>query len=48
VGAFAIANAAGKDAMMLTTLAPGGYTVEVSGVPNTGGGSVLVEVYEIP
>jgi hypothetical protein len=48
VGAFAIANAGGKDAMMLTTLAPGGYTVEVSGVPNTGGGSVLVEVYEIP
>ena len=48
VGAFAIANAAGKDAMMLTTLAPGGYTVEVSGIPNTGGGSVMVEVYEIP
>jgi hypothetical protein len=48
VGAFAIANAAGRDAMLLTTLAPGGYTVEVSGVPNTGGGSALIEVYEVP
>jgi hypothetical protein len=48
VGAFAIADAAGKDAMMLTTLAPGGYTVQVNGVPNTGGGSALVEVYEVP
>lgn len=48
VGAFAIANAAGKDAMMLTTLAPGSYTVQVDGVPNTGGGSVLIEVYEVP
>jgi hypothetical protein len=48
VGAFAIANAGSKDAMMLTTLPAGGYTVEVSGLPNTGGGSVLVEVYEVP
>jgi hypothetical protein len=48
VGAFGIADAAGKDAMMLTTLAPGNYTVQVSGIPNTGGGSVLVEVYEVP
>jgi hypothetical protein len=48
VGAFAIADAAGKDAMMLTTLTPGSYTVQVNGVPNTGGGSVLIEVYEVP
>jgi hypothetical protein len=48
VGAFAIADPAGKDAMMLTTLSPGGYTVQVSGIPNTGGGSALIEVYEVP
>ena len=48
VGAFAIANAAGKDAMLLITLAPGSYTAQVSGVTGTGGGSTLVEVYEVP
>jgi hypothetical protein len=48
VGAFAIANAAGKDAMLLITLAPGSYTAQVSPVTNTGGGSALVEVYEVP
>ena len=26
----------------------GGYTAQVSGVPGTGGGSQLVEVYEVP
>ena len=46
VGAFAIADRAGKDAMMLVTLAPGNYTATVSG---TGaGGTVLVEVDEVP
>jgi hypothetical protein len=46
VGAFAIADAAGKDAMILITLAPGNYTTTVSG---TGaGGTALVEVYEVP
>ena len=48
VGAFAIANAAGRDAMLLLTLAPGGYTAQVGGVPGSGGGAVLVEVYEVP
>jgi hypothetical protein len=48
VGAFAIANAASKDAVLLLTLAPGGYTAQVSGVPGTGGGSTLVEIYEVP
>ena len=48
VGAFAIANAAGKDAMILITLAPGSYTAQVGGVAGTGGGSALVEVYEVP
>ena len=48
VGAFGIANAAGKDAILLITLAPGGYTAQVGGVAGTGGGSALVEVYEVP
>jgi lipid-binding SYLF domain-containing protein len=48
VGAFEIANAGSKDAMLLLTLAPGGYTVDVSGLAGTGGGSTLVEIYEVP
>jgi hypothetical protein len=48
VGAFAIANTAGRDAMMLTTLAPGTYTVQVNGTSGTGGGAALIEVYEVP
>ena len=48
VGAFALANAAGKDAMLLITLAPGSYTVQVGGVAGTAGGSALVEIYEVP
>jgi len=48
VGAFAIANASSKDAMLLITLAPGNYTAQVSGVTGSGGGSALVEVYEVP
>ncbi|MBI5769876.1 MAG: immunoglobulin domain-containing protein [Verrucomicrobia bacterium] len=46
VGAFAIAAAASKDAMLLVTLPPGAYTAQVSG---TGpGGTAIVEVYEVP
>ncbi|MGH7956961.1 MAG: hypothetical protein ACREH8_08105 [Opitutaceae bacterium] len=46
VGAFALpANA--KDAALLATLAPGNYSVQVSGVANTSG-TALVEVYELP
>jgi hypothetical protein len=48
VGAFVIADPGSKDAMILTTLAPGSYTAQVSGIANTGGGSALVEVYEVP
>jgi hypothetical protein len=44
VRAFAIADRGSKDAMLLVTLAPGSYTAQVSG----GGGSVLVEVYDVP
>ena len=47
VGAFAIANAASKDAVLLLTLAPGSYTAQVSGA-NNGTGVALVEVYEVP
>lgn len=46
VGAFAL-DTGSKDAALLTTLAPGGYTVQVSGVGG-GTGVVLLEVYEIP
>lgn len=47
VGAFALANAATKDAAMLVTVAPGQYSARVSA--NDGGsGIVIVEVYELP
>ena len=46
VGAFALSNPASNDAILLLTLAPGNYSVQVSG--KTGGGSALVEVYEVP
>lgn len=46
VGAFAIADTAGKDAILLITLAPGNYTAEVKAVSS--GGSALVELYEVP
>ena len=47
VGAFAVTDAASKDAMLVITLAPGSYTAQVSGVNNTGG-TAIVEVYEVP
>jgi len=46
VGAFGL-DAASKDAALALTVAPGGYTVQVSGVQNASG-VVLVEVYELP
>ena len=46
VGAFPVSNAASKDAMLVMTLGPGNYTAQVSGIG--GGGSALVEVYEVP
>jgi hypothetical protein len=46
VGAFAPREANSPDAVLLLTLAPGGYTAQV---PGTGaGGTALVEVYEVP
>lgn len=46
VGAFGLGNGS-LDAALLTTLTPGNYTVEVTGVANAGG-TALVEVYEVP
>lgn len=46
VGAFDLASDS-KDAALLVTLAPGNYTVEVSGVDRTDG-TALLEIYELP
>jgi hypothetical protein len=46
VGAFPIADEASKDAILLITLSPGSYTVQVSG--GKAAGNALVEVYEVP
>ena len=46
VGAFALAEGS-QDAAILTTLAPGAYTVVVSGVGGTSG-TALVELYVVP
>ncbi len=46
VGAFAL-DAGSRDAALLTTLEPGSYTVQVSGVGG-GTGEALIEVYEVP
>ena len=45
VGAFAL-PATSKDAALLVTLAPGNYSVQVSGVNNTTG-EALIEIYEV-
>jgi len=45
VGAFQL-TAGSRDAALVATLAPGGYTAQVSGVGN-GTGVALVEVYEV-
>jgi hypothetical protein len=45
VGAFAL-QAASKDAVIITTLQPGGYTVQAKGKAGATGG-VIVEVYEV-
>ncbi len=47
VGAFSIADAQSRDAMLLVTLPPGSYTAQVAGV-NNGTGVALVELYEVP
>lgn len=47
VGAFALAAANTKDAVLLVTLAPGAYSARLSGVGSTGG-KAIAEVYEVP
>jgi hypothetical protein len=47
VGAFSISTATSKDAMLLVTLPPGGYTAQASGAGGTSG-LVILEVYEVP
>ncbi|MES2695272.1 MAG: hypothetical protein V4773_17485 [Verrucomicrobiota bacterium] len=47
VGAFGIADAGSRDAVLLLTLAPGNYTAQVAGIGN-GTGVALVEIYEVP
>jgi hypothetical protein len=46
VGAFPVADASSKDAMLAVTLPPGSYTAQVSGVERATG-TVLVEIYEV-
>ena len=46
VAAFAVADPASKDAMLLLTLPPGAYTAEVSGINGTTG-VALLEAYEV-
>jgi hypothetical protein len=46
VGAFQL-TAGSRDAALVTSLEPGAYTVQVSGV-NNGTGEALVEIYEVP
>lgn len=45
---FPPTSAASRDAVMILTLNPGGYTVEARPVAGSPGGSVLAEVYELP
>ena len=47
VGAFQLANTATKDAVLFVTLAPGQYSARV-GDADGGGGTAIVEVYEVP
>lgn len=46
-GAFKFGTAPTKDAVLLVTLPPGGYSALVRGVNNTSG-LALIEVYEVP
>lgn len=46
-GAFPLPDAASQDAVLLTTLAPGLYTVQITG-PNGATGVAMAEVYLVP
>ena len=47
VGAFAL-PVGSKDAALVLTLAPGGYTLQVSSAVAGSAGVALIEVYELP
>ncbi len=47
VGAFGFADPSSRDAALVATLAPGAYTVLISGVGNSSG-VALIEVYDLP
>lgn len=47
VGAFALAGATSKDAVLIVTLPPGPYSARINGAAGAGG-AALVEVYEVP
>lgn len=47
VGAFALLGGTSKDAAVLVTLPPGAYSARISGGSGPGG-TVIVEVYEVP
>ncbi len=47
VAAFAYSADSSRDAALVTTLPPGSYTAQISGVNNTSG-VALVEIYELP
>ena len=47
-GAFALSATTSKDAALVATLAPGNYSVVVTPVTGTAGGTALLEVYEVP
>ena len=46
-GAFSLGTAPTADAAILVTLAPGGYTAQVTGANGTSG-FALIEIYEVP
>ena len=47
VGAFPLPSGSSHDAVLLVTLAPGPYSVRLTGVGGAGG-TALVELYDIP
>jgi hypothetical protein len=46
VGAFALADPASRDAVLVMTLPPGAYSARIAGKAGTGG-TAIVEVYEM-
>jgi hypothetical protein len=47
VGAFPLPSGTSRDAALITSLPPGAYTAQVTGIGNTTG-EVLLEIYELP